>query len=69
MKIKKIIERLLQLHPKSIDLSLSRIRRLLRTLDNPEKKLKNCKILSIDIKKMEKIDGVDFLCCDFQKEK
>ena len=34
-----------------------------------KKKLKNCKILSIDIKKMEKIDGVDFLCCDFQKEK
>tara|TARA_B100001057_G_C22817742_1_gene938173 strand:+ start:1442 stop:2059 length:618 start_codon:yes stop_codon:yes gene_type:complete len=33
------------------------------------KNLKDCKILSIDIKKMEKIDGVDFLCCDFQEEK
>ena len=33
-----------------------------------KKNLKNCKILSIDIKKMEKIDGVDFLLCDFQKE-
>ena len=33
-----------------------------------KKNLKNCKILSIDIKKMEKIDGVDFLCCDFQDE-
>tara|TARA_B100000902_G_C26935438_1_gene728380 strand:- start:34 stop:651 length:618 start_codon:yes stop_codon:yes gene_type:complete len=33
-----------------------------------KKNLKNCKILSIDIKKMEKIDGVDFLCCDFLKE-
>ena len=33
-----------------------------------KKNLKNCKILSVDIKKMEKIEGVDFLCCDFQKE-
>ena len=33
-----------------------------------KKNLKNCKILSIDIKKMEKIDGVDFLCCDFKSE-
>tara|TARA_B100001559_G_scaffold57226_1_gene45825 strand:- start:152 stop:769 length:618 start_codon:yes stop_codon:yes gene_type:complete len=33
-----------------------------------KKNLKNCKILSIDIKKMEKIDGVDFMCCDFQLE-
>ena len=32
-----------------------------------KKNLKNCNILSVDIKKMEKIDGVDFLCCDFQK--
>ena len=30
-----------------------------------KKNIKNCKILSVDIKKMEKIDGVDFLCCDF----
>ena len=33
-----------------------------------KKNLKNCKILSVDLKKMEKIQGVDFLCCDFQKE-
>ena len=33
-----------------------------------KKSLKNCKILSIDIKKMSKIEGVDFLCCDFQRE-
>ena len=33
-----------------------------------KKNLKNCKILSVDIKEMEKIEGVDFLCCDFQKE-
>ncbi len=33
-----------------------------------KKNLKNCKILSVDIKKMEKIEGVDFLCCDFKDE-
>ena len=41
MKIQKILKRLLQLHPKSIDLSLDRIKRLLKDLDNPEKKLSN----------------------------
>ena len=41
MKIKRILKRLLQLHPKSIDLSLNRIKRLLRDLENPEKKIKN----------------------------
>ena len=41
MKIKKILERLLQLHPKSIDLSLDRIKRLLKDLNNPEKKISN----------------------------
>ena len=41
MKIKKILKRLLQLHPKSIDLSLDRIKRLLNELGNPEKKLSN----------------------------
>tara|TARA_A100001011_G_C13901013_1_gene671098 strand:- start:50 stop:667 length:618 start_codon:yes stop_codon:yes gene_type:complete len=33
-----------------------------------KKNLKYSKILSIDIKKMEKIDGVEFLCCDFLKD-
>lgn len=42
MKIKKILNKLLHLHPKSIDLSLYRIERLLKSLDNPEKKLQNC---------------------------
>ena len=42
MKIKKILKRLLQLHPKSIDLSLKRIKRLLKDLDNPEEKITNC---------------------------
>ena len=41
MKIQKILKRLLQLHPKSIDLSLNRIKRLLSDLGNPEKKIKN----------------------------
>ena len=33
-----------------------------------KKNTKNCKILSLDIKKMREIDGVDFFCCDFQKD-
>ena len=41
MKIKKILKRLLRLHPKSVDLSLVRIKRLLKDLKNPEKKIKN----------------------------
>ena len=41
MKIKKILKRLVQLHPKSVDLSLQRIKRLLKDLNNPEKKLNN----------------------------
>jgi len=41
MKIKKILKRLLQLHPKSVDLSLNRIKRLLKDLNNPEKKITN----------------------------
>ncbi|MCW8915114.1 MAG: bifunctional folylpolyglutamate synthase/dihydrofolate synthase [Magnetovibrio sp.] len=34
-----ILERLMALHPKSIDLSLERLERLLAALDNPERKL------------------------------
>jgi len=41
MKIQKILKRLLQLHPKSVDLSLNRIKRLLKNLNNPEKKITN----------------------------
>ena len=41
MKIQKILKRLLQLHPKSIDLSLDRIKRLLKDLNNPEEKITN----------------------------
>jgi len=35
------LKRLLHLHPKSIDLSLNRIKRLLKDLNNPEKKISN----------------------------
>ena len=41
MRIQKILKRLLQLHPKSVDLSLDRIKRLLKDLNNPEKKITN----------------------------
>ena len=40
-KIQNILKRLLQLHPKSVDLSLDRIKRLLRNLNNPENKIQN----------------------------
>ncbi len=41
MKIQKILKRLLQLHPKSVDLSLDRIKRLLKDLNNPQEKITN----------------------------
>jgi len=41
MRIQKILKKLLQLHPKSVDLSLIRIKRLLKKLNNPEKKINN----------------------------
>ena len=41
MKIQKILKRLLQLYPKSVDLSLDRIKRLLKDLDNPQEKITN----------------------------
>ena len=41
MKIQNILKRLLQLHPKSVDLSLDRIKRLLKDLNNPQKKIQN----------------------------
>tara|TARA_B100001175_G_scaffold79183_1_gene66188 strand:- start:2118 stop:3380 length:1263 start_codon:yes stop_codon:yes gene_type:complete len=40
MKIQKILKRLLQLHPKEIDLSLDRIQNLCKKLGNPQEKLK-----------------------------
>ena len=40
-KIQNILKRLLHLHPKSVDLSLYRIERLLKDLSNPENKIQN----------------------------
>ena len=40
MKIQKILKRLLQLHPKEIDLSLHRVQNLCKKLGNPQEKLK-----------------------------
>ena len=40
MKIQKVVNRLQKLHPKEIDLSLSRIKKLLKKLGNPQNKIK-----------------------------
>ena len=40
MKVQKILERLLRLHPKEIDLSLDRIKKLCKKLGNPQDNLK-----------------------------
>ena len=41
MKIQKILKRLLQLHPKGEPSTLARIKRLLKDLNSPEKKIDN----------------------------
>ena len=41
MKLQKILDRFLRLHPKEIDLSLNRINKLLTKLDNPQNQLDN----------------------------
>ena len=41
MKLQKILDRFLRLHPKKIDLSLDRINKLLTKLDNPQNQLDN----------------------------
>jgi len=41
MKIQKVLERLLQLHPKSEPSTLSRIKRLLKNLNSPENRIDN----------------------------
>ena len=40
-QINSLLNELLKLHPKRIDLSLERIRKLLEKLDNPQNKIKN----------------------------
>jgi dihydrofolate synthase/folylpolyglutamate synthase len=38
MKLQKIVNRLQKLHPKEIDLSLGRVKKLCEKLGNPQKK-------------------------------
>ena len=45
MKLEKIINRLQKLHPKEIDLSLDRIKKLCETLGNPQDKLKSISVV------------------------
>ncbi len=45
MKLQKIVNRLQKLHPKEIDLSLDRIKKLCKTLGNPQDKLKAISIV------------------------
>ncbi len=45
MKVQKILERLLRLHPKEIDLSLDRIKRLCKKLGDPQDNLKYISIV------------------------
>ena len=45
MKLQKIVNRLQKLHPKEIDLSLNRIKKLCKTLGNPQDKLKAISIV------------------------
>ena len=56
-KIQNILKRLLQLHPKSIDLSLDRIKRLLKDLNNPEKKINNANFITPLRRKNKSITG------------
>ncbi|MDC0167062.1 bifunctional folylpolyglutamate synthase/dihydrofolate synthase [Candidatus Pelagibacter sp.] len=45
MKLQKIVNRLQKLHPKEIDLSLNRIKKLCKTLGNPQDKLKSISVV------------------------
>ena len=45
MKLQKILKKLQGLHPKEIDLSLNRIKKLLLKLGNPQNKLKAISII------------------------
>ena len=40
-QIDKLLDELLELHPKRIDLSLDRVCKLLKKLDNPQNKINN----------------------------
>ena len=45
MKLQKILHRLQKLHPKEIDLSLDRIKKLCRKLGDPQKNLKSISVV------------------------
>ena len=45
MKLQKIVSRLQKLHPKEIDLSLDRILKLCKKLDNPQNKIKAISVI------------------------
>ena len=45
MKLQKILHRLQKLHPKEIDLSLDRIKKLCKKLGNPQKNLKSISVV------------------------
>ncbi len=45
MKLQKIVNRLQKLHPKEIDLSLNRIKKLCKILGNPQNKLKSISVV------------------------
>ena len=45
MKLQKIVNRLQKLHPKEIDLSLNRVKKLCKTLGDPQDKLKTISVV------------------------
>ncbi|MBD1152073.1 bifunctional folylpolyglutamate synthase/dihydrofolate synthase [Pelagibacterales bacterium SAG-MED22] len=45
MKLQKIVNRLQKLHPKEIDLSLNRVKKLCKTLGDPQNKLKTISVV------------------------
>ena len=47
MKLQKILNRLQKLHPKEIDLSLDRIKKLCKKLGNPQDNLKCISVIVI----------------------
>ena len=45
MKLQKILKKLQELHPKEIDLSLNRVKKLLKKLGNPQNDLKTISVV------------------------
>ena len=59
MKLQKIVNRLQKLHPKEIDLSLNRIKKLCKTLGNPQDKLKAISVERNDDRIFFRADGIN----------